>query len=590
MQFAAGDRVTVRGAQWTVDEATEFADCAVLSLSAARRSCELLLPFDRPVRSADVRRIRAVTRRRWMHHLHATLPALRTFGELREAAGAAIDILPFQLEPALALISGRASRFLLADEVGLGKTIQAGLMLAELRRRGWCERALILTPSWLRRQWAEELQQRFQMPATIIDAAALSALAGALPPDVNPWAVERVVITSIDFVKQPEVLRGLGSQIWDLLIVDEAHQASAASQRYGAARTVASRSRHVVLLTATPHAGDDSAYRALCELGRLDAADPIVLFRRTRHQAGLPRTRRVHLLRVRQSPDAVELHRLLAAYVARLWRIAHAAGRPEVQLAAMVLSKRAFSSAGSLASSVERQLAAISGLAPIPSQPALPFDADIDCADDPPPLIAPAFDCPAEEEVALQELLKSARCAQRREDKLRVLRTLLQRVNEPIIVFTKYRDTLSGLEAAFRHSIKIAVLHGGGRHRKSAAMRLTRLRAARPISCSPLTRAPRGSTSRAAAGLWSTWSFPGTRPASSSGLAGWIASGKCGRYTRSISSRMAPPKAQSSRRCFAASNAFRPAKSKSPRASATALLSRFEAVTTTWRVARRVST
>jgi len=461
MQFAAGDRVTVRGARWTVDEATEFADCVVLGLSAARRSCELLLPFDRPVRSADVRRIRAVTRRRWMHHLHATLPALRTFGELREAAGAAIDILPFQLEPALALISGRASRFLLADEVGLGKTIQAGLMLAELRRRGWCERALILTPSGLRRQWADELQQRFQIPATIVDLAALSALAGALPPDVNPWAVERVVITSIDFVKQPEVLRGLGSQIWDLLIVDEAHQASAASQRYDAARTVASRSRHVVLLTATPHAGDDSAYRALCELGRLDAADPIVLFRRTRHQAGLPRTRRAHLLRVRQSPDAVEMYRLLAAYVARLWRIAHTDGRPEVQLAAMVLSKRAFSSAGSLASSVERRLAAISALAPIPSQPALPFDADVDCADEAPLPIAPAFDRPAEEEVALQELLDAARRAQRSEDKLRVLRTLLQRVSEPIIVFTEYRDTLAGLEAAFGHSRKTAVLHGG---------------------------------------------------------------------------------------------------------------------------------
>ena len=461
MQFAAGDRVTVRGAQWTVDEATEFTDCAVLSLSAARRSCELLLPFDRPVRSAEVGRIRGVTRRRWMHHLHATLSDLRTFGELREAAGAAIDILPFQLEPALALISGRASRFLLADEVGLGKTIQAGLMLAELRRCGWCERALILTPSGLRKQWADELQQRFRIPAAIVDAAVLSALTGALPLDVNPWAVERVVITSIDFIKQPEVLRGPASQLWDLLIVDEAHQASAASQRYDAVRTLAGRARHVVLLTATPHAGDDSAYRALCELGRLDAADPIVLFRRTRHQAGLPRTRRVHLLRVRLAPDAIEMHRLLAAYVARLWRIAHDTGRPEVQLAAMVLSKRAFSSAGSLASSVERRLAAMSGLAPLPSQPALPFDADVDCADEAPLPIAPAFDCPGEERVALQELLQAARRAQRSEDKLRVLRTLLQRVREPIIVFTEYRDTLAGLETALGHSRKTAVLHGG---------------------------------------------------------------------------------------------------------------------------------
>ena len=122
---------------------------------------------------------------------------------------AAIDILPFQLEPALALVRGRASRFLLADEVGLGKTIQAGLMLAELRHRGWCEHALIVTPAGLRQQWADELLHRFDMRAAVMDAASLAALTDSLPFDVNPWAVEPVAITSIDFLKQPEVLRGL---------------------------------------------------------------------------------------------------------------------------------------------------------------------------------------------------------------------------------------------------------------------------------------------------------------------------------------------------------------------------------------------
>ena len=180
---------------------------------------------------------------------------------MRSAPRAAIDILPFQLEPALALIPGRASRFLLADEVGLGKTIQAGLMLAELRRRGWCEHALILTPSGLRQQWADELRRRFEVRAVVIDAASLSMLTDSLPFDVNPWAIESVVITSIDFLKQPEVLRALAAQIWDLVIVDEAHQATIASQRYDAVNALATRARHVVLVTATPHAGDDRAYR-----------------------------------------------------------------------------------------------------------------------------------------------------------------------------------------------------------------------------------------------------------------------------------------------------------------------------------------
>jgi superfamily II DNA or RNA helicase len=477
MQFAAGDRVMVRGERWVVDEAAEFTDCTALKLSAAglpgsqaplrerlgaeTRTCELLLPFDRPVRLTELRRIRAVGRRLWMRHLHATLSELRTVGELRAAAGAAIDILPFQLEPALALIMGRASRFLLADEVGLGKTIQAGLMLAELQRRGWCERALILTPSGLRRQWADELQRRFAIDAAVIDSASLSALASTLPPDVNPWSLEGVSITSIDFVKQPEVLQGLSSQSWDMVIVDEAHLASAPSQRYQAAHLLTTRSRHVVLLTATPHAGDDASYRALCDLGRLGGTDPMVLFRRTRAQANVPRTRRVHLLRVGLGPHATELHRVLALYVARLWQIARVTGRHDVRLVAMVLSKRAFSSARSLASSVERRLSAISGQAPWPAQSALPFEPETDFSDDAPFPVAPAFVSLSEEEAALRQLLEAARRAQEDEGKMHVLRRLLRRVKEPIIIFTEYRDTLETLERAFRTLRRTTVLHGG---------------------------------------------------------------------------------------------------------------------------------
>ena len=84
---------------------------------------------------------------------------------------------------------------------------------------------------------------------------------------MNPWTVEPVVITSIDFLKQPEVLRGLAAQLWDLLIVDEAHQATVGSLRYEAINGLAARARHVMLLTATPHAGDDRAYHALCAIG-----------------------------------------------------------------------------------------------------------------------------------------------------------------------------------------------------------------------------------------------------------------------------------------------------------------------------------
>src|SRR5204862_101844 len=82
-------------------------------------------------------------------------------------------------------------------------------ILAELQQRGWCERAIILTPAGLREQWADELSRRFRIRAAIFDAASLQHLISTLPAGLNPWAVEPVSITSIDFVKQPEVMRAL---------------------------------------------------------------------------------------------------------------------------------------------------------------------------------------------------------------------------------------------------------------------------------------------------------------------------------------------------------------------------------------------
>jgi superfamily II DNA or RNA helicase len=474
MAFVAGDRVTVRGERWVVQEATAYGDATLLGLSSAddrhaRSRCCLLSPFDRPVATARNLVIRAATRRRWMRHLHAHLSEVRAFGELQVPQRAVMDILPFQLEPALALARGRATRFLLADEVGLGKTIQAGLMLAELRQRGWCEHALVITPAGLRQQWADELLHRFDMRAAVIDAASLAALTDSLPFDVNPWTVEPVAIASIDFLKQSEVLRGLASLLWDVLIVDEAHQATIASLRYDAVNALAKRARHVILLTATPHAGDDRAYRALCAIGEvaepLDGArssdHPILLFRRTRELAGLPRSRRVHLLPVKTTPDGVEMHRQLEGYLAQLWTIARESGKRDVQLVAMVLAKRAFSSARSLATSLERRMAGLTGETDASIQGLLPLGFEDDPSDDAQLPIAPAFERTDDERAVLCRLLDAARKAQSGERKMHALRRIVRRVGEPVIIFTEYRDTLDAIRDAIGGLRRLTMLHGG---------------------------------------------------------------------------------------------------------------------------------
>ena len=96
--------------------------------------------------------------------------------------------MPHQLEQALAVLRGLGSRVLIADDVGLGKTIQAAMVLSELKARGTCDRVLILTPAGLREQWIAELASRFAIEAALVDSRDLRRRRADLPIGVNPWS------------------------------------------------------------------------------------------------------------------------------------------------------------------------------------------------------------------------------------------------------------------------------------------------------------------------------------------------------------------------------------------------------------------
>src|SRR5207245_9943771 len=132
-------------------------------------------------------------------------------GSLMSSRLARIDLLPHQLEPALAVLRGLGSRVLLADDVGLGKTIQAGLIVSELRALGAADRVLIITPAGLRDQWAHELSARFGIEAAVLDVRALRRSVATLPVGVNPWQTVPVAIASIDYIKRTEVLAAAGA-------------------------------------------------------------------------------------------------------------------------------------------------------------------------------------------------------------------------------------------------------------------------------------------------------------------------------------------------------------------------------------------
>ena len=374
---------------------------------------------------------------------------------LRAPANADIAILPYQLEPALALIDGTAARILIADEVGLGKTIQAGLIVAETLARRQDAHVLVLCPAGLRAQWDDELTRRFHLAPVVLDSASLRRL--PLSDGANPWAAHPLILTSTDYIKRPEVVRALEPLVWDLIVIDEAHGIAGPSDRHAAAGLLAQRSRAVVMLTATPHSGDDVAFARLASVGDLDAAFPLLVFRRTRADVSDVIRRRTRWLRVRLPDAELNMHRALMDYVQRVWR------RPVSQaarLAMIILTRRACSGAPSLIRTIERRLALLAEVGPDANQLQLPLGL----SDSPDEVLdaevgTPGLENAQDERQALETVLALARHAGE-SGKLRALARLLRRSNEQAIVFTEYRDTLSTLAGTLT-GFDTCQLHGG---------------------------------------------------------------------------------------------------------------------------------
>lgn len=468
-----GDRVRVRRQRWVVTEIRAHTDCSALTLSGLGpanlgREQHILTPFDSIEPLTSPRSFRIVRAVRWRRACRQLIADAGPAGILRTARTARIDLLPYQLEPALAIGHGRGTRILIADEVGLGKTVQAALIAAELNARGAASRVLVLTPSGLREQWIDEFAHRFGLRLTLFDMAAAARQRAALPVGVNPWSIEPSIVTSIDYIKRPEVLPAVLACRWDLIIVDEAHHATTGTDRHEAVAALCSLVPYVVLLTATPHNGDPQAFSALCALGKHD--DSLILFRRTREQIGHVRRRRIHQLRVRPSAAERKMHASLDAFVRAVQREPN--GRdPATWLALSTLRKRGLSSAFALQRSVEHRLATLTSTSEPATSYQLPLfgpTGEFDDSDAAPEWTVPALRDSHHERALLSRVAQAAGRAIGRESKLIALSRLLRRIAEPALVFTEYRDTLGHV----RHRVvpDATVLHGGlsGEERRAA--------------------------------------------------------------------------------------------------------------------------
>ncbi|HUE86667.1 MAG TPA: helicase-related protein [Vicinamibacterales bacterium] len=459
--LSAGQLVIVRDERWAVIGADRFDDVTIVGLRGAAHDNRdeiqsVITPADVIQRSPAPSGVGQRSRRATLAAAASALADATTWDQCWTAAHARIDLHAWQMEPACAAVSG-AMRILLADEVGLGKTVQAALIVSELRARGLAERVLVVTPASIREQWACELRDRFALDPVVFDQSTLAITAATLPPDVNPWKTAPLIISSIDLVKRPEVRVALESVPFDVLVVDEAHHLSPGTDRAAVVAELADRTPWVVLATATPHGGDDGAFQFLQRLGDLGTEELRTFCRARRSGAGVS-TRRARLLFVRPTGAERALLDATRAYA----RALTAQTSPGGQLVASVVSRRAASSAKAVHGTVTRRLALLAEQVAPERQALLPWEEedDADAVSDA-VLASPGLRDVAHEVAWLGRLADLARAAGPHSSKVEVIRRLLRRTREQVLVFTEYRDVAKLVVSALADLCAVAPLHGG---------------------------------------------------------------------------------------------------------------------------------
>ena len=189
----------------------------------------------------------------------------RSFGHL------AFQPRAYQLVPLLMALKQEVVRLLIADDVGIGKTIEAGMIARELMDRGEIKRFAVLCPPHLVEQWVQELDERFHIKAVAVTAASAARLERGLPVTDNIFTVHPHTVVSLDFIKSDRRRGDFATRCPELVIVDEAHtcagNGAGRHQRYDLLRLLAADAeRHMLFLTATPHSGDEASFNNLLGL------------------------------------------------------------------------------------------------------------------------------------------------------------------------------------------------------------------------------------------------------------------------------------------------------------------------------------
>ena len=177
----------------------------------------------------------------------------------------------YQLQPALKALDQLRPRILIGDGVGLGKTVEVGILLSELIKRGKGRRILVITPKSILTQFQKEMFNRFGIALTRLDSNGIAELNRNIPSTMNPFMFHDRVIISMDTLKNKRYLTALERCDWDTIVIDECHNVSikggnTKNQRAKLAKTLCDRAEAVILASATPHDGTMEGFASLIKL------------------------------------------------------------------------------------------------------------------------------------------------------------------------------------------------------------------------------------------------------------------------------------------------------------------------------------
>jgi len=212
----------------------------------------------------------------WLLREAARFSTRAASGPFRSFARIAVEPRPYQLVPLIMALRLDPVRLLIADDVGIGKTIEAATIARELLDRGEVKRMAVLCPPHLAEQWQRELREKFHIDAELVLSNTIKRLERDLPIGVSVFDRHRFVIISTDFIKREGRAADFQLKCPELVIVDEAHTCTVSGgvgkgrqQRFDLIRSISEDTdRHLILVTATPHSGKEEAFRSL--LGLLD--------------------------------------------------------------------------------------------------------------------------------------------------------------------------------------------------------------------------------------------------------------------------------------------------------------------------------